>query len=228
MDEKTAKKILDSVKEVYTKIASEFDNTRKTLWPGFQEFLNYIKDGDRILDVGSGSGRLSLLTQNKKVNYVGVDNNPELLKIAKKNFPENTFVLGDMLALPFINESFDVVFCIAAFHHLPDRTTRQKALQEMIRMMKPGGTLIMTNWLFFHDKYVIYWLKNIFLKFLGKSHLGFKDALIPWGGGPKRYYHQFCKRELRKLFETENLRIERMYVMRYSEEKNLVIIAKKM
>jgi len=227
MDENASKNILDSVKEAYAKIASEFDATRKTLWPGFKEFQKYIGEGRRVLDVGCGNGRLSLLVENKKAEYIGTDNNPEFLKIAKKNFPEREFVLGDMLSLPFDKESFDVVFCVAAFHHLPDTDTRQKALSEMARVMKPGGRIIITSWLFFHGKYVRYWMKNIFLKFAGKSHLGFGDAMIPWGGGPLRYYHLFSRRELRKLFQSQDLEIEDMHVMGYSREKNLVIIAKK-
>lgn len=226
MDQDTVKKILDGVKKAYAEFAPEFDNTRKTLWPGFYGFRKYIKEGDAVLDAGCGNGRLSLLMENKKAQYIGMDNNSELLKIAKKNFPEKKFISGDILNMPFDDKSFDVVFCVATFHHLPDKNTRHTALQEMVRVLKPSGTLIMTNWLFLHKRKAKYFLKNIFLKLLGKSHLGFKDAMIPWGGGPLRYYHLFSKRELRKLFRSEKLKVEALDIAKYSREKNLVIIAK--
>lgn len=227
MDQDTAKKILESVKGAYAKIAPEFDYTRKDLWPGLKQFSRYIKDGDTILDAGCGNGRLSLLVGEKRAEYVGMDNNIELVKIARKNFPERAFVLGDLLNMPFGENEFDVVFCIASFHHLPDKKSRRKALSEMRRVMKTGAVLIMTNWDFFHGKYLQYVYKNILLKIIGKSKLGFRDAMIPWGGGHQRYYHLFSRRELKNLFQAENFIVEKIYIARYSREKNLVIIAKK-
>ena len=101
MNSSTAQKILKDVKSSYSAIAADFDVTRNFIWPGFEKFLEYVKPGDKVLDLGCGNGRLLKLFASVPVDYIGIDNNEKLIELAKKNYPDDKFLIGDILALPF-------------------------------------------------------------------------------------------------------------------------------
>jgi tRNA (uracil-5-)-methyltransferase TRM9 len=227
MDSDTSKKILESVKSAYSNIADDFDCTRKALWPGLENFLPYVKNGDQVLDAGCGNGRLYQLFQGKNIQYIGCDNNMELIARAKKNYPSAEFAIGDLLHLPFSDNAFDVVFCIAAFHHIPGRELRRTSLLEMKRVLKPGGYMCMTNWDRYNKKYFFYILKYGILKIFGLSKMDFKDVLVPWKKTISRYYHCFTLHELEKEFQGAGFSIQKKYKQKMAGQKNLVIIGKK-
>ncbi|MDP2708979.1 MAG: class I SAM-dependent methyltransferase, partial [bacterium] len=86
MNKQTQKNLLDLVKRNYEEIAVDFDTTRKKyLWPELIKLASIVKDGDRILDVGCGNGRLIEAFKDKKINYLGVDNSEALIESARKN-----------------------------------------------------------------------------------------------------------------------------------------------
>ncbi|MFB6226454.1 MAG: class I SAM-dependent methyltransferase [Candidatus Paceibacteria bacterium] len=137
---------IEENKRVYNKIAEEFSQDRQELWGFLKTFKKYVQAGDTILDLGCGNGRLYQLFDKNQVDYIGVDQSEELVKIAKDRCEQARFLVADMLNLPLEDSSVDVVFCIATFHHLPDRESRLKALAEMKRTVKQGSKIIMTNW----------------------------------------------------------------------------------
>lgn len=235
---KTSDKIRQQVKETYSEIADEFDQTRQNPWLEFLHFLEYIENGDKVLDLACGNGRLYDLLKEKNVDYLGVDNNKALLEKARKNFPEAIFQIGDMVDLDFPDNNFDALFCIAAFHHIPGKKLRQKAAREMHRVLKKNGVVILTTWNLFQWKY----LKN-FLKSIGSSviHLGFKNAWndlwIKWGkSGYNRYYHAFLPGEFKSYFPArgkKGWKIEEFYFVRkgsrvkFWRSFNICLIARK-
>jgi ubiquinone/menaquinone biosynthesis C-methylase UbiE len=75
---------------------------------------------------------------------VAVDISSEMLAVARrKGFPSCvSFVQADMQRAPLRGGSFDRVICNAAFAHFPDR---QKALREMVRVLRPGGLLVISH-----------------------------------------------------------------------------------
>jgi ubiquinone/menaquinone biosynthesis C-methylase UbiE len=215
MRKKHVDKIRQQVKETYSSIAGEFDQTRKNLWLEFEHFLDYVKSDSKVLDLGCGNGRLYSLLKEKKVDYLGVDNNEALLKKARENFPDAEFKIGDMVSLDLPDESFDVVFSIAAFHHIPGKKLRHQVTKEMHRVLKPDGILILTVWNLFQWKYFWDFLRAILLSIF---HLGLKyswnDLWIRWGSHhAKRYYHAFLPRELKKYFRRD-FKIEEFYFVK--------------
>lgn len=149
----------------------------------------------KLLDAGCGNGRLADFLKEEPIKYVGLDNNKELLKIAKKKHPKLTFCHGDILKLPFPKASFDSVWCIAVLHHLPTKSLQLKALKEMKRVLKKNGMLMLTVWDLWQKKYKKYIDK--------KTHHSF----IPWGPEKeiKRFYYAFTKAELKKLISKAGL-----------------------
>ena len=196
----------------YDQIAPYFSQTRQFLWPEFKLFEKHLKPDLTILDLGCGNGRLSKLIIKKGCQYIGIDNSKGQIKEAQKQFPDQKFILGDLTKIPLEDESIDQIWCIAAFHHLPDKPSRTKALQEMKRVLKKDGLIVMTNWNLFQKKYQKFILKSVwnFIKTFGEKY-AWNDTFIPWKNGNKkivdRYYHAFLPCELEKLFPQNSLQI---------------------
>jgi ubiquinone/menaquinone biosynthesis C-methylase UbiE len=117
-----------------------------------------IQEGDKILDVGCGTGTLSILAAEEAGTtgeVVGIDPSENLLQRARAKAEGHTavearannirFQQGVAEFLPFTNDTFNVIFCTFTFHHLPDKALQEKALEEMKRVLKSGGTLLMVD-----------------------------------------------------------------------------------
>ena len=229
--------IKESVKAAYQAIAADFDQTRKQPWNEFEDFLKYIKSGDEVLDLACGNGRLGGFLKEKGllVKYLGVDHNPEFLKLAKKNFPESEFKEGDLEGPGVKENHFDTLLCIAAFHHLPDVKSRHKGALAMHKALKKNGILIVTVWNLFQRKYWREWVKAIgyHLITLGRR-LKWNDLWIKWSKAPlKRYYHSFFPSEFQSYFPESKWKIEEVYFTRkgkrvsFWESFNIVLVARK-
>lgn len=206
---------IEQNKRVYDSIATFFSGTRAWLWDDMRLLEPYIHDGDAILDLGCGNGRLYQLCRTKPAAYTGIDQSDELIRIAREKFPDANFVAGSMTKLPFAEKSFDKVFSIAAFHHLPDVTTRVETLQEIKRVLKPGGIVIFLNWNLLGE-----WGKAKLQK--GDIRLvdGMdNDFLVPWKDPTghamgDRFYHGFTDNELRQLCESAGFNVVEMHYLK--------------
>ena len=110
-----------------------------------------LKPGDRALDVGCGTGSLTLQAK-KRVGQagraVGIDASPEMIAVARDKAQRAggivEFQLEAVERLPFPDDSFDVVLSSLMMHHLPDDVKRQ-GLSEIRRVLKPGGCLMIMD-----------------------------------------------------------------------------------
>ena len=103
-----------------------------------------IKAGNRVLDIGSGNGALTLLLARNLpgVHFIGVDITPALIEDAKQQAQkfgvQNVeFQEGNALQLMFDDGYFDATICQTLLMHLPEPS---KAVMEMSRVLKQGGT----------------------------------------------------------------------------------------
>ncbi len=221
-------KIMEQSRQTYDKIATDFSRTRSSVWES-KAFGQYAQDGDKVLDLGCGNGRLLELFQDRPIDYVGCDNSELLLKIAQQKYPGNKFVLTDGINLPFVDNEFDKIFCIAVLHHIPGDELRRKFLKEARRVLKKDGRLIISSWYLWPTiKHAPLFLKYFLKKIFGLSLLDWGDVFKPWGKMGRRYLHHFTKTGLKKLLEETGFSIGRMVIFgRPSGEKSLFIIAKK-
>lgn len=105
------------------------------------------RPGDRVLDVACGPGFNSLAFARRAAAVVGVDSDRELLEAARREARRRrqdnvSFQEADPQSLPFPDESFHVVTCAAALHHIP---SPREALVEMARVCLPGGRLALED-----------------------------------------------------------------------------------
>jgi ubiquinone/menaquinone biosynthesis C-methylase UbiE len=112
----------------------------------FVEFAG-ISDGDRILDVGCGTGSLTgvLLECAGVTSIVGIDLAEVYLESARKTIrdPRVAFEVGDATSLPFADNSFDRAFSMLVLQFVPDA---KKAVSEMRRVVRSGGAVAATVW----------------------------------------------------------------------------------
>lgn len=114
----------------------------------FNKYID-VPTGKRILDFGSGCGRIAIEFSRAGAQVFGVDINPQLIDIAKgeaKRLNSNVeFLLSDGFTLPFKGNFFDFSICLSVFEHLSNPVV---SLKEIIRVLRPKGKL----WLVFPNR----------------------------------------------------------------------------
>jgi ubiquinone/menaquinone biosynthesis C-methylase UbiE len=113
--------------------------------------LAHIRPGDSVLDVGCGTGSLTLTAQSyagPDGKVVGIDAAPEMIEVARKKASRAglgvVFEVGLIEKLDFPDATFDVVISRLAIHHLPD-DLKHKGFAEILRVLKPGGHLLIAD-----------------------------------------------------------------------------------
>lgn len=118
-----------------------------------EDFINKarVHNGDRILDVGCGTGSLTRLLKKRHpfAEVVGVDGDPDILKrahrAAEREQVEIHYQQGLATQLPFKDREFKYVFSSLMLHHLR-REEKLTALNEMRRVLASDGTLNILDW----------------------------------------------------------------------------------
>lgn len=233
MDKQYAKHLINETKKGYNLLAEKYTRTRAYIPKDLVKLVCYAQKGEKVLDFGCASGRLFDEFKNRKVEYFGIDNSEEFIRIAKENYPEGNFQTADALSLPFPGNYFDKIYSISVIHNIPSKDFQTQYLKEAYRVLRPGGILALRAWDFWRRKSFPYlFLKYALLKLAGRSKLDFKDVFVPWRdsrGGilAKRYFHCFTKGELESLAKKTGFKIVKSWRAGKDPRTNIYLIMDK-
>ena len=119
---------------------SLYDGRHSFVWKQSADLIDLLdpKPGDRVLDLGCGTGHLTAQLAERGVSVIGLDASPSMVAQARQNFPKLKFVLADARELRF-DEPFDAVFSNAALHWMPDAS---RVIGQVAAALKPGGRFV--------------------------------------------------------------------------------------
>ena len=97
----------------------------------------------KILDAGCGHGRNLHWFYEQQYDIYGIDINSDAIELCKQSFPNKTtnFLTAELANIPFKTEHFDYIICNAVLHFAKNREHFHQMFTELLRVLKPGGTL---------------------------------------------------------------------------------------
>jgi ubiquinone/menaquinone biosynthesis C-methylase UbiE len=115
------------------------DPRQRRLWTDFLARAQF--SGDRVLEVGSGTGVIAAMIADRPGvgQVVGIDPSPIFVERARRRRADVQFEVGDGRALSFPDHSFDTVVFSTTLCHVPEP---ERALAEAFRVLRPGGRLM--------------------------------------------------------------------------------------
>ncbi len=132
----------EETKQLYNQIAQVFDVTRVRIWPCVKNWVDKFKPNSTILDIGCGNGKNMSIRSD--LTFKGIDLSDQLVNICKNKGLD--VIEASMTSLPFSDNSFDGFIAVASYHHLSDDESRQRALNEMYRILKDGAQGLIVVW----------------------------------------------------------------------------------
>ena len=107
----------------------------------------------RILDVGCGTGVLADRLQRAGYDVTGLDPSEGMLEVMRERTPAIAAVCASATAMPLEAAQFDLSVSVATMHHIADPEAVAQALSEMVRVVRPGGRIIVWD----HNPRNPYW-----------------------------------------------------------------------
>ncbi len=107
----------------------------------------------RLLDVGCGTGALAAELAARGYEATGLDPSEGMLRVLGERAPRVSAVRASATAMPFDDGEFDLSVSIATMHHIADPDSVRRALAEMVRVVRPGGKVIVWD----HNPRNPYW-----------------------------------------------------------------------
>jgi SAM-dependent methyltransferase len=197
-------------------MAAPFDRSRQVDQPGFAQTLTYLPNNRlTVLDIGCGNGRYGLfLAENERLSaYTGLDvATPLLAKAADllQSIAQPIVLLErDMAQAGVLDDllDFDLIVCLSALQHVPQRQQRLRLLREMKRHLRPHGNILLGNWQFIKSERQKRKIRPWSEIGLQESDVEKNDYLLTWqrGGFSYRYVCLIDVEETAALAESADL-----------------------
>ncbi|MDY6780790.1 MAG: methyltransferase domain-containing protein [Halobacteria archaeon] len=122
--------------------SGRYDDTQSYVFEYGEDVVELLepKEGERVLDLGCGTGHLTNLIRESGAEAVGLDSSEEMIRKARANHPEVRFVRADARSFEF-DEVFDAVFSNAALHWI-EEGNQGDVLESVSRAVRPGGRFV--------------------------------------------------------------------------------------
>lgn len=151
--------MFDGVAEKYDRTNTILSFGRDRAWRRATAAALGLRPGERVLDLGAGTGVSTVDLARSGAYAVGCDISLGMLGVGRRVRPEVPLVAGDAMALPFAPASFDAVTISFALRNISDTAG---ALREMARVTKPGGRLVVCE--FSHPTVAVF--RKVYLSYL--------------------------------------------------------------
>jgi len=193
------------VRATYERISTSFASARRTPWPEVVQFVDSLPEGAKVLDLGCGNGRHTRILRERGLVVLALDFSRRLLELGRGSLGppaarEVAWIEADAVRLPLRDASVDAAVCVAVLHHLPTPDDRRTALEEIRRVLVPGGPAFLSVWDRDQPRF-----QAVPAKAPG-------DVEVPWtlpdGSSVLRYYHLFRAEELRAMIIESGLQGE--------------------
>jgi len=226
MDQEVSQRLLQLNDQFYQTFAVQFSATRQRLQPGVRKIMADLPNPAQILDLGCGNGEFAsqLAKHGQRGAYLGLDNSPELLKIALQHIEvldltdiQIQFQQADLSApawdIDLADQKFDVICAFAVFHHIPGESLRKEIFSQLTQRLAPAGIFIHSEWQFLNSS-------RLRARIIPWETVGISDQqvepgdyLLDWrsGGNGLRYVHHFSVKELSLLAEHAGFQIIREF-----------------
>ncbi|MFI8933305.1 class I SAM-dependent methyltransferase [Streptomyces sp. NPDC053474] len=210
----------DTVRTVYEQVAAEYDERipgagacDDLFTQSEHEFLfESIRSGEKVLDIGCGTGRFTVPMADKGADVSGLDISRPMLDVAERKLRERGLSAdlreGDMAHLPFADASFDTVTSMLALMHIPLQD-RPAVFAEVHRVLRPGGRMLLGvknsvfEEMFTGDRFASVDVTDVESKRLlfTKTRSG-QEYVAPW--------YSFSPRDLTTLFAAVGMTVTRL------------------
>jgi SAM-dependent methyltransferase len=197
------------VRAVYERIARHFSKTRANPWPEVETFLADAPEAGLGVAVGCGNGRHLPLLAERSRRVIGLDASRSILAEAGETVDGLTgpveLCQADAVDLPIRSGRVGLGLYIATVHHLPDRASRRASLDELARVLRPGGRALVSAWATAHDRFDA----------SADDEVGFDttvDWTLPDGETVPRFYHVYAPAEFEADLAASDLAVESVTV----------------
>jgi SAM-dependent methyltransferase len=227
MDIDTVQQLNRLNQHFYATVANDFDKTRQQPWQGWIKVVAHsaCTQCQSVIDIGCGNGRFAnFVTDKNMAGYLGLDNNPGLLKQAQQ-YAEH-FDLFRLKSFDLINALIDksasreiaalvkesgfkkplLITLFGVIHHVPSKTMRQTLLNEISKLMTTNDVAVISCWQF--DR-----IPSLIKRQINPTQLEIKnieegDYILDWQRGTTafRYCHLVTEKEMKEL--TKNAQLE--------------------
>jgi demethylmenaquinone methyltransferase/2-methoxy-6-polyprenyl-1,4-benzoquinol methylase len=134
----------EGVRTMFDRIAPVYDVMNRVMTAGLdrrwrrETVRAVVRPGDRVLDAACGTGDLAIEATKQGASVTGLDFSPRMLERARRKAPQIEWIEGDLLELPFPDETFDAATVGFGVRNVADL---ERALAELHRVLRPGGRL---------------------------------------------------------------------------------------
>ena len=165
-----------------------------------------------VLDICCGGGRVAFYLASRGCTVTGLDFATALIgrardaatAMGRRASEPLRFTVGDATNLPFRDASFEHVICMGSLMYQPSERERQQAVREMVRVLRPGGSLLATvSSRYYPGQYGIRWAGMLYTKLRYPSSPA-GDMHVP----VRPYLHHYVPAELRRLFQAAGMDVE--------------------
>lgn len=194
-------------------------------------FLTGLIKRGKVLDVCSGTGRISGGLIERGFNVVSLDLSRNML-LVRRRVSGYQPVNGISYELPFKSDVFDMVISIASLHHIADREKIKSTISEMKRITKKGGYIVLWD----HNPLNPYWkliMKRVPQDTGQERLIGVRELVAPFASGGYSYkvfkkglVPDFAPKGLMKLFKIIERLFECIPVLNLFAAHNVIVIKK--